>query len=832
MVASALGTFVCAPDIRVLVADRMEAGKTIDLSRDVLSFTLGRRTSAISTFTCELNNKYQKYDRKLQRMARVVVWLRRVQWLQVFSGYLDSVPYETTTEGPVSLTASCTLKRLEFTYWDPYTPEAQALLPGQGMSGPSNQYEDGGAARGIFNLLTKVVHWDDKQIHIQKIPQDFITHADRMNQEDRLTVDQAAVEERNRLLGGTGIVAGSVPGSTGAVGDPQPFPGNLPHPLPAAVGKCSWFGGPGGGAYGTMALSGEPGLGPWTDSYFCAMRWSPKAPAPGSAAAYAFWKNQKILVTAVDKPQNRVVVRPADWGPAGSTADNARTGDTGKVIDLSKAAWDILDVGKGEVTIKVVDPSTPTGRVQATTGASVTVLGATATVSQPATTLNVASGVNMTGLTSGCIAMGHWVAAMAAKNNLSYLITSAMRPGAITASGNKSNHSRGTAFDIAGPTRMDVATMDKLYEIFRPFAQRGVFAECIYKHEIYNGQGVKSYFKRTDHFDHIHISTANPTNFLGNSVDLAGVSTVGTGGEPVGQDGAALGGAVSPFTIAWRTLSVQDKESQLLTAERAFINDEKILSTIVTLSKAAMREFQSAPNGDFVAWFPDWFGIWGKTAVMEVRDIELVDFQLQISDGPLTTHVAAAGDTVAPGGGVEFPEWQVSSLVTIERDEVMKLLFGLSTDKSVVGIDSARFLSTFGLRPLRVPLPQISDQRWEFMLALFTFMKQWTLQYKTPVTLTFMPELYPGMRIRLVDHNYEVYVESVTHRGSRSTGFQTTVEVTCPTRNGRLLELDTPIARIDQKVVASIKNDTGNVLAQSNLKVATKTGSRGRIYPI
>ena len=59
-------------------------------------------------------------------------------------------------------------------------------------------------------------------------------------------------------------------------------------------------------------------------------------------------------------------------------------------------------------------------------------------------------------------------------------------------------------------------------------------------------------------------------------------------------------------------------------------------------------------------------------------------------------------------------------------------------------------------------------------------MTTWANQYSSTIQLTFMPEIYPGMRIRLEDHKIEVYVQSVQHNGDRAGGFSTTVNVTCP----------------------------------------------------
>jgi len=66
-------------------------------------------------------------------------------------------------------------------------------------------------------------------------------------------------------------------------------------------------------------------------------------------------------------------------------------------------------------------------------------------------------------------------------------------------------------------------------------------------------------------------------------------------------------------------------------------------------------------------------------------------------------------------------------------------------------------------------------------------MNQWVNQYASTISLTFMPELYPGMRATMtiddpVDGSvtYQFYCTSVTHQGSRSSGFTTQATFTAP----------------------------------------------------
>jgi len=178
-----------------------------------------------------------------------------------------------------------------------------------------------------------------------------------------------------------------------------------------------------------------------------------------------------------------------------------------------------------------------------------------------------------------------------------------------------------------------------------------------------------------------------------------------------------------------------------------------------------------------------------------VEDIELKDFKLQVSDKPLTTHVAVAGSTAGMDTVAGFPEWVESQgIITVEDTRVMQLLLGFSPETEGVRTNSWEFLQTFGMRPLRQEASFIRSHYWEILYGLFVFMKQWTMQYQSPVELTFMPELYPGMRIALPESErhspLEVYVESVSHSGSRTGGYSTSVTVSCPVRNGIPLELE------------------------------------------
>ncbi len=199
-----------------------------------------------------------------------------------------------------------------------------------------------------------------------------------------------------------------------------------------------------------------------------------------------------------------------------------------------------------------------------------------------------------------------------------------------------------------------------------------------------------------------------------------------------------------------------------------------------------MRNFQSAPNGDFVSWFPDWFGVFGITPVWEIRDIEIKSLSIDITDDTLVTHVAVAGDTDNLGTGVNYLDFLISAgVVSLEEENILQILSQVDPHFNREGLSPAEVIQKYGMRPEVESIPSIRTHEFEALWAVFTLLKHWTAQYITPVEFTFMPELLPGMRISLPSSPLhpipmEFYVEEVIHSGSRTAGFKTRCNLSCP----------------------------------------------------
>ena len=105
-------------------------------------------------------------------------------------------------------------------------------------------------------------------------------------------------------------------------------------------------------------------------------------------------------------------------------------------------------------------------------------------------------------------------------------------------------------------------------------------------------------------------------------------------------------------------------------------------------------------------------------------------------------------------------------------------------------------MERFGARPLVQSMTSIQQGPMEFLAAARLFMLKWAEQYSTQIETTFMPGVFPGMRLNLVGHNLQVYVAEVTHSGDFESGFTTSMTIMAPS-NPALLKLQTSVFNAD-----------------------------------
>jgi hypothetical protein len=233
--------------------------------------------------------------------------------------------------------------------------------------------------------------------------------------------------------------------------------------------------------------------------------------------------------------------------------------------------------------------------------------------------------------------------------------------------------------------------------------------------------------------------------------------------------------------------------------------DSPLLPYIKNLFASCMRSYCSAPNGDLIAWFPDYYGLWGTAAIMQIESIELQDFTVYWDDTNLVTHqfvTAAPQDQIdlgsgqvssisitAPSGTQSIPQdllfaMSTMGIASIDIPAIMYALFGLDATTAAAKTFTDYVYKRFGARPDLEQLPGIAGPQGEFFSALFLFMRSWAYQYDADVPMTFMPELWPGMLLQVPDFSFQAYVTTVTHSFQMGEGgyFNTTANIAAPAR--------------------------------------------------
>lgn len=258
--------FVYAPDVNAYI---LTDSGLIDVSADIISGSVTRRINAVSSAQLTLQNPQRKYLRKqttqgekvhesgsllFKPMDRIVIYLTRVKPVPVFSGYIDRAPYDQLYPGPVNITASCTLKRLQYTFWDTglvfvqkwlmqygWTP-AQSTGNMQDAHGTYGFDFSGGLGFLLHQVLNEVGGWPvgeagkPNTVHILELPQEFITKTKDIlaSQISENIQDQQQIEDFIKaLITPDGIVSSLNPGGQNSLTAKSSYTNS--NPIPGSV---------------------------------------------------------------------------------------------------------------------------------------------------------------------------------------------------------------------------------------------------------------------------------------------------------------------------------------------------------------------------------------------------------------------------------------------------------------------------------------------------------------------------------------------------------------------------------------------------------------------
>lgn len=222
-------------------------------------------------------------------------------------------------------------------------------------------------------------------------------------------------------------------------------------------------------------------------------------------------------------------------------------------------------------------------------------------------------------------------------------------------------------------------------------------------------------------------------------------------------------------------------EAVLFKGERALYNDQALMEFVQFMCKSSGRSFQSMPNGDFMAFYPDYFNWSGETPYFKISDIETEgDLTIYMSDDQLATHVFTTADSFSVNGSIDITDKLASTVASIESVAAFKELVNVGPE-----FNAPDFLKRYGARPLIKEVPEVKNSFMQFMYGWMTFLEQWAKIFVANPTFTFMPELIPGGLIEFESKDLVMFVDSVTHNFDRSSGFTTSAELIAPSTSAK-----------------------------------------------
>lgn len=819
-----MATFAYAPAIRVHIES--EKNGILDVSGDITQWNLTRRANTVSSFNFTLQNTQRKYDGQFWPGDRITVEMKRITWVRVFTGTLNTVPVFSAWPRALPLSASCSLKKLQFWPWDPTTQAANSLVS-RWLSTDHIQQStqgDAGLSALVTDSLVKVTDWNPKAIHIGEVPNTWFKWAEDIEKQIDLKATMQAVLGSFATIGGRSV-GGQIKIKEGFQALDQAQLNNAITIFSAVV------------QFATFATTADD-----------------QDRVAKIAIAVAGTESGIQNLDHGDRDSLGIFQQRANWGSSAERLDilyatKAFLGLTyprtphGFKQDTNWRNQSPIDVA---ITVQVPDP---TSYHQNFPGwyatASAIVDECRKQLKDKLTSVNQgASQVGLPPLTIGSQSTGYSLAATAADLILS------RPPGTI-----RYDQSGTSAPQSASPTVLDCSSLvEWVYyhttgELLNHRRSEDQYALCqtLKNNRISldtakyiqgallfnvvngdaehvgislgNGDHVAAHQHYADQTKDVNISPVDSGGFstaallpnidysqagttptavaaikriTGKSASLSPGSISSTSTNPGSQSATGNASGQDPFQALIQLATAPPVVSgNIFGGARKLINNQPFLPWLKNVCNSSMRSFCSAPNGDFMAWFPDYYDITGAAAKMRVEPIELLDFTVEWSDQQIVTHEfvtgtlysgldQSSGSIVQMDSGYSglYSMLSTYGIATMDFPEIFKTIYGHSANPKFL----RDYLQRFGARPNLDSMPNIQHGQMEFCMALWNFMYYWSAQFNASIPMTFMPELWPGMIIQIPYYNFQAYVAEVTHQGSYGSGgaFTTTAHIIAP----------------------------------------------------
>lgn len=831
-----MSTLLYAPGVKVYIST--EHRGTLDVSDDLVDGTMVRRSDGVSSFNFTLQNARRKYDGVFAPNDRIVVMMKRISWVRVFTGYLNSVPLLTAWPRVVPLAASCSLKRLQYWYWDSGLPSSQTMVAHAVQA--VKTADDGGMANAILTILKEVVGWPESKVHIAGIPKNWFDLAYKIAQDVDARAGEAdeIAKQFYSSLQGQGMVGG-VPNTSGdtiwsGTMKPGVYGGrNITKEMCPYVEKIYNNGKHMGAsnrdiAIGMMTAYQESSMGSnktamtTPNRYGCIglFQQTIKGFRPGWGPNEGWGTKEELLNPDIQCKNffNRLLkIKNRDSLPMHIAAEKVQVSGLpqhfAKHQDMALAIVKFLTSAAANKTSSTAGggsrPNTnspgsraqgrATGQDLVTTGVNLVrnnkaIIYTQQNTDPPSTPANQVRRLD-------CSSFMQWViyqtlGSLKGLPRVTWPQISFLKAKGKRISPSEAARTPGAFLYSGSGGHVELSIGDGVH--------------VVGAHNSAEDVGVKKYPKGyiEQYYTQCFLFPGVQYTVGGGSVYVPGDDT-GTGTDPgqlapqieVGENkDNPWFNPDDPFDQLFGdnpwipTYNTQEAAySVQFTGIRALLNDQPLLPYLKNLFNSTMRSFCSAPNGDLIGWFPDYYGIWGTAASMIIEPIEIRDFSVEWSDDFFVTHqyttAAQSSQSLDTATGLATPLHVLnaavsSGIATIDIPSIMYSLFGIEPDKESMQKFIHFIYKRFGARPDFQMLPGVIGSKGEFFSALFLFMRQWAYQYNADIPLTFMPELWPGMLIKIPAFDFQAYVTTVTHSFSfgPNGGFSTAVNIAAPAR--------------------------------------------------
>jgi hypothetical protein len=841
----------------------------IDVSNYVTSGTCNRLINQVSTAEVTIRNPNKIFTKPgkgqvFHPMDPITIFLQRLanQPVRVFTGYLDETVYYQMYPGTITLQASCTLKKLLYTFFDPSLPyvikffekygwintgNGSILSPYQAGSGSTNKtplsktiLNDASISKLLFAVLEEIGEWNSDNVFIEPIPQgsngvaSLMAKLMRSYQQEENSTQQEFTAFMSNVIGDSSYGSSGTTINAANSYNQQSWAEALLQALNMPLTPSN--------VQAIMGWEAQEG-GNWNNSATYnplnttqSETGSVGGGTQGNIQAYTSWgSGLQATVTTLTNGLYSGILSALKAGNSSSAVGEA----------IASSQW-----GTGSAVINTIaNTQVPTisKNVQALgfSGVTTSQRGATDKSNKPI--------VNVNSLGQITNRNAPWTTTP--KNNQTVLQDITEAANAIAAKrypyswggGHNSTFSPSlggsqdggggpqvVGFDCSGSvsavlyaagllTSPQVAgdMLNAISKYTDPGVAPGNDGVTIFACPTHTFMKIGTqYWGTTDGgspapgggagwdpdqatstylagFQAAHIKPATLAQNYPYTYSLTGSTTAAGGLNTDSSNNIMSTSLATSFVSQLEVPTLEDTVEAIMLGQqgRGLLQDQNLLPFVQQMCQASLRSFMSLPDGDFYAFYPDYFGEMGHhNPYWLIDDIELLDGDIGLTDAYLATDVFAIGDTTWPANNQMVNEIFSAGTITLDNAFISGTTGDVTVNTNAGGGPSTvnnflnlleknevvDFYKRYGARPLVQDYPMIRSPIFEMLMAYQLFCLAWSRQFVSPFEFTFMPEIFPGGKIGFPSHGIQMFVEQVTHNWSYTSGFTTTAVLTAP----------------------------------------------------